>query len=299
MAPNGAMRALLFILVLLLEGCAFSQLREDLSEFYADPEALTGQVFARGAAHVAHIDAPGFTVDYGRMGLWQPVSFVKEKRGGVYFLEPYDAAKIPVLLVHGAGGTPQDWRYFIERLDRSRYQVWAYYYPTGLPMDVSAAWLNSIVRALHARYGFQQLYVAGHSMGGLVARRFIALNSQSYVKLLVTFVTPWDGVPFARLGASLGVYAIPSWRDLVPGSAFLRAVQSEKLPAGVQHHLFFGYREEGDAFDSDGVITVSSQRERHIERAATQVHGFRTDHSAILDDAAVFRRFAGLLAGFN
>ena len=293
------MRAVLLVLVLLLEGCAFSQLREDLTEFYADPEALTGQVFARGAAQLAQLDAPGFTLDYGRMGLWQPVSFVKEKRGGVYFLEAYDAAKIPVLFVHGAGSTPQDWRYFIERLDRARYQVWAYYYPTGLPMDVSAAWLNSIVSALHARYGFQQLVVAGHSMGGLVARRFIALNSQDYVKLLVTFATPWDGVPFARLGASLGVYAIPSWRDLVPGSAFLSAVQSERLPAAVQHHLFFGYREDGDAYDGDGVVTVSSQREPAIEAAAAQVHGFRTDHSGILDDAAVFKRFAALLDGFN
>lgn len=298
------MRALLLIAILVLEGCAFSQLREDLSEFYADPESLSGQVFARGAAQVAALDAPGFTIDYGRMGLWQPVSFVKEKRGGVYFLEPYDAAKIPVLLVHGAGGTPQDWRNVIERLDRSRYQIWAYYYPTGLPMDVSAAWLNSIVSALHARYGFQQLVVAGHSMGGLVARRFIALNAQNaranpYIKLLVTFATPWDGVPFARLGASLGVYAIPSWRDLVPGSTFLRAVQAETLPEGVKHHLFYGYREDGDPFDSDGVISVSSQRERHIERAAAGVYGFRTDHSAILDDAAVFQRFAGVLASFN
>ena len=293
------MRALLFILILVLEGCAFSQLREDLSDFYADPTALAGEVFARGAAQIAQLDAPGFTLDYGRMGLWQPVSFMREKRGGVYFLEPYDAAKIPVLFVHGAGSTPQDWRYFIEHLDRSRYQAWAYYYPTGLPIDVSADWLNRIVTSLHARYGFQQLFVAGHSMGGLVARRFIALNGQDYVKLLVTFVTPWDGVPFARLGASLGVYAIPSWRDLVPGSAFLRAMQTEALPPAVKHHLFFGYRESGDAYDSDGVITVMSQREERIEAAAAQVHGFRTDHSAILDERAVFERFVGVLAGFN
>lgn len=293
------MRTLALVLVLLLEGCAFSQLREELSEFYADPAALTGEVFARGAAQIARLDAPGFTFDYGRMGLWQPVSFVKEKRGGIYFLEAYDPAKIPVLFVHGAGSTPQDWRYFIERLDRSRYQAWAYYYPTGLPMDVSADWLNRIVTALHARYGFQQLFVAGHSMGGLVARRFVSLNAQPYVKLLFTFATPWDGVPFARLGASLGVYAIPSWRDLVPGSAFLQALQSEALPAGVEHHLFFGYREDAGPYDSDGVITVSSQRESRIEAAAAQVHGFKTDHSGILDDAAVFARFAGLLAGFN
>jgi pimeloyl-ACP methyl ester carboxylesterase len=294
------MRAAVIVVILLLQGCgAFSQLREDMSEFYADPAALAGELFAKGTAQIAALDAPGFTMDYGRMGLWQPVSFVKEKRGGVYFLEPYDPGKIPVLFVHGAGGTPLDWRYFIDRLDRTRYQAWAYYYPTGLPIDVSATWLNNIVTSLHARYGFQQLFVAGHSMGGLVARRFIALNAREYVKLLVTFATPWDGVPFARLGASLGVYAIPSWRDLVPGSVFLRTVQAEALPSSVKHHIFFGYREDGDPFDSDGVITVSSQREPRIEAAAAQVHGFKTDHSGILDDAKVFSRFNGVLAGFN
>ena len=291
------MRAFLIALVLFLNGCAFSQLREDLGEFYADPEALSGQVIAESAARVRPLD--DFAESFGRKGLWQPISFVKEKRGGIYLLEPYDPAKVPVLFIHGAGGTPQDWRHFIGNLDRTKYQAWVYYYPTGLPIELSASWLNNFVTELHARYGFRQLVVAGHSMGGLVARRFIALNSQDYVKGLVTFATPWGGVPAARLGASLGAYAIPSWRDLVPDSVLLRTVQAESLPPGVKHHLFFGYREGGDAFDSDGVISVSSQREAHIERAAAQVHGFRTDHSGILDDAAVFSRFAGVLAGFN
>lgn len=293
------MRPFLIALVLLLNGCAFTQLREDLDEYYANPAVLARQVTVVDGPQVAPLDAPGFIESFGRRGLWQPVSFVKEKRGGVYLLEPYDPARIPVLFVHGAGGTPQDWRYFVEHLDRTRYQAWAYYYPTGLPIDLSASWLNSFVTELHARYAFKQLVVVGHSMGGLVARRFIALNSQDYVKGLVTFATPWGGVPFARFGASLGAYAIPSWRDLVPDSIFLRAVQAESLPPAVKHYLFFGYRESGDAFDSDGVITVSSQREARIERAAAQVHGFRTDHSGILDDAAVFRRFAGVLAGIN
>lgn len=293
------MRAILIAAILALQGCAFSQLREDLSEFYADPQGLAGQVIAEGAPQVKPLAE--ILEDHGRLGLWRPLSFVKERRARIYLLEPYDPARVPVLFVHGAGGSPQDWRYFIENLDRSRYQAWVYYYPTGMPMELSALWLKSSLGALRAQHGFRQLVVTGHSMGGLVARRAIALDahaSEPYETMLVTFATPWGGVPFARLGASLGVYAIPSWRDLVPDSVFLRSVQAEALPS-VQHHLFFGYRENGDTFDSDGVIAVSSQREEHIERAAAQIHGFRTDHSAILDDAAVFGRFAGVLAGFN
>jgi pimeloyl-ACP methyl ester carboxylesterase len=296
------LRATLIAAIIVLQGCAFSQLREDLSEFYANPEGVAAQVVAQAALLVNGLDAPGLAETYGRKGLWQPLSFVKEKRGGVYLLEAYDPGKVPVLFIHGAGGTPQDWRYFITHLDRSRYQAWVYYYPTGLPIDLSAAWLNNFITELHGRYGFARLAVAAHSMGGLVARRFLALNqgaAHGYATLLATFSTPFGGVPVARLGLTLGDYAVPSWRDLAPDSAFLRSLRTQPLPAGVHHHVFFGYRDDGADFDSDGVISVASQREQHIAASAARVHGFRTDHSDILDSAGVFKRFAALLAGFG
>lgn len=296
-------RAVLIAAVLLLQGCgAFSQLREELDELYSNPAMLARGVAVVEDAPVTPLDAPAFTGSYGRKGLWQPVSFIKEKRDGVYLLAPYDRAKVPVLFIHGAGGTPQDWRYFIERLDRTKYQAWVYYYPTGMPIELSALRLNRSVAALHAKYGFKQLVVTGHSMGGLVARRFIALSAgegQDYARLLVTFATPWGGVPFARIGIALAPQAIPSWKDLVPESDLLRSLQVAALPPAVKHHLFYGYRDRGDAFDSDGVITVASQLEEHVQAGAARTHGFKTDHSAILGDGAVFRRFASVLASLD
>ena len=35
---------------------------------------------------------------------WKPAEFFREVGGNVYFLEAYDATKIPVLFVHGAAG---------------------------------------------------------------------------------------------------------------------------------------------------------------------------------------------------
>ena len=292
------MRAIAILAVLLLHGCAFTQLREDLTEFYANPAGIVAQV--TGAPVLVHdLNAPALMERYGRKGLWQPLSFLKEKRGGVYLLEPYDANKIPVLFIHGAGGTPQDWRYFISKLDHKKYQVWIYYYPTGLPIDLSAGWLNSFVSELHRQYGFRQLAIAAHSMGGLVARRFIALTDgvagREYRTLLVTFSTPFGGVPIARLGLTLGSYAVPSWHDLAPESAFLRQLQAQPLPEGVRHHVFFGYQNDGGAFDSDGVISVASQ----LAAKGARPHGFFTDHSDILDSAPVFKSFASVLAGFD
>ena len=287
------------LILLLVQGCAFKQLREDLSDFYADPESVASRVVVDGPLQVSTLDAPAFTESVGRKGLWQPVSFIKEKRGGVYLLEAYDPAKIPVLFIHGAGGTPQDWRYFISQLDRSKYQVWVYTYPTGLPIDLSAGWLRSFVTELHRQYGFQRLAIAAHSMGGLVARRFIALDAgdagRAYRTLLATFSTPFGGVPAARLGLALGPYAVPAWRDLQPDSGFLRSLLTAALPASVHHHVFYGYREDGSSFDSDGVISVASQLAAKAEGA----HGFLTDHSDIIESAPVFKAFASVLAAFN
>jgi pimeloyl-ACP methyl ester carboxylesterase len=252
------MRTLALLLILLLQGCALAELREELDEFHANPE-----------------------------------------HSGLHAYEPYDPAKVPVLFIHGAGGSKGNWRRFIDRLDRTRYQPWAYTYPTGLPIEASAARLNQIVSQLHTTYRFRRLVVVGHSMGGLVGRRFIALNGRPYARELITFATPWDGVPIARMGATLGRFALPSWNDLVPGSVLLRTVQADDLALEVKHHIFFGYRERGDPYDSDGVISVASQREEHVEAQAWGVHGFKTDHSGIIDDPEVFRRFAALLAGFN
>ena len=292
--------ALIATLLALLQGCGFTLLRDDLSEFWSDPAVVTAEVLSEAPLQVSMLEAPGFTEQYARKGLWQPLSFIKEVHGGLYLLEPYDPARIPVLFIHGAGGTPLDFRFFIQNIDLAHFQVWVYYYPTGLPIETSAEWLDKFVSALHAKYRFEHLVVAAHSMGGLVARRFLALNApgHKYNALLATFSTPWGGVPFAKLGARFMAYSVPSWRDLSPDSVFLRQLHAESLPAGVQHHLFYAYRADGDETDSDGVITVASQLAGHKE-AGSQLHGFRTDHSAILDDASVFSRFAEVLAGFN
>jgi hypothetical protein len=150
--------------------------------------------------------------------------------------------KDPGALRARRGGTPQDWRYFIEHLDRSRYQPWVYYYPSGLPLEVSASWLNDVVMGLHARHGMQRLVVAAHSTGGLVARRFVVLNAkepgQDYVRRLITLATPWDGVAAAGIGAIYSPLVVPSWLDVAPDTCFVtrcgdarRKGDAERRPA--------------------------------------------------------------------
>ena len=102
------------------------------------------------------------------------MDFFKEVGGNIYFLDEYDAAKTPILFIHGAAGSPQDWKYFVEHLDGRRYQPWIFYYPSGASLDSMSYLLYWKLGNLQRRYHFNRLYQAAHSMGGLVARSFLA-----------------------------------------------------------------------------------------------------------------------------
>ncbi|TSA34761.1 MAG: alpha/beta fold hydrolase [Verrucomicrobiaceae bacterium] len=94
----------------------------------------------------------------------------------LYFLEPYDPHKIPVVLVHGLLSHPRMWRDVINELTAdpavsSRYQFWVFYYPTAWPIAYSAMRLREDLAAADKAVGKQKhIVLIGHSMGGLLAR---------------------------------------------------------------------------------------------------------------------------------
>ena len=53
-----------------------------------------------------NIDDPRFTEENASIGLWMPHHFLKKIGAGIYFLDPFDPNKIPVLFVHGVSGNP-------------------------------------------------------------------------------------------------------------------------------------------------------------------------------------------------
>jgi hypothetical protein len=117
-----------------------------------------------------------FSQEWADIGFWQPVIFLKEAGAGIYFLEPYDPKKIPILFLHGAAGTPRNFQYLAEKIDRDRYQPWFYHYPSGIQLEKISRFLNNLITTLHDDYQFKQLYMTAHSMGGLVSRSLIFKN---------------------------------------------------------------------------------------------------------------------------
>lgn len=91
-------------------------------------------------------------------------------------MEPFDPDKIPLVLVHGLISNPLMWRDVVNEIRandqlRNRYQVWAFFYPTGWPITFSASKLREEIHALEATFGnIDEMVFVGHSMGGLLTR---------------------------------------------------------------------------------------------------------------------------------
>lgn len=253
------------------------------------------------AGEIMDIDDPAYSAEQGRMGFWLPFEFFRELGANIYFLEPYDEKKIPVLLVHGAAGSPQDWRYFINNIDHSRYQIWIYYYPSGARLKALSELMSSKINELHQKYKFERLYVLAHSMGGHVARYTLTHESahKSYVKLFITISTPFGGEEMAKTGVEDSPAVIPSWKDMVPNSEFIKHSFSRNMPSIIKYYLFFGHKGNRNPLrpNNDSTVTLESMLDTRAQSEAIKVFGFNEDHISILNSPDVFSRYKAIQEG--
>ena len=177
------------------------------------------------------LDSPEFQeTDISTLGLFNPGGPIETKVKGLYMVEPYDPAKIPVLMVHGLWSSPTTWMEMFNDLRaypelRSKYQFWFYLYPTGQPFWFSAAQLrDSLAELRHtldpSRTNGQldQMVLVGHSMGGLVAKMQTLESNEDFWRILSDRefaelrASPEDK---ARLAKTVFFHANPSVRRVV------------------------------------------------------------------------------------
>ena len=250
---------------------------------------------------IADLDSVLFSSEYGRKAFWTPLEFFREVGGNVYFLEPYDPNRIPILFVHGAAGSPQDWRPFFEALDREKFQAWFFYYPSGASLNSMSHLLLWKLLNLQGRYRFSELYVAAHSMGGLVVRSLM-VNMGEIVPPVTTFVsisTPWGGEGRAETGVKYSPVVMPVWRDMQPDGPFITSLYDTEMPPTVEHYLLFGHKGSPGLLrpNNDKVVTLASQLDARAQREAKMVHGFDEDHVSILSSAPVLSQFNAIVEG--
>lgn len=223
-----------------------------------------------------------------REGMFQPLKFAAEGQMGLFMLQPFDPGKVPVVLVHGIGGSPRDWVDVIASIDKAHFQPWVFYYPSGASIGYSALVLSSAMDELRFRHPYADSVIVAHSMGGLVAMGSLNIATRegraAPAQLLVTISTPWLGNRAARWAQSAPTRALDSWLDIAPGSDFLDSVLDSPRPPGLCHTLFYGYG-GGSRFvkgENDGVVALSSVLAQAATSRADRVVGFAEDHESIL-----------------
>lgn len=250
---------------------------------------------------IADLDAAPFSAESGQRSYWTPIAGFHALGGNIYFLEQYDPARTPVLFVHGASGSAQDWRYFFEHLDRGKYQAWFFQYPSGAPLDAMAHLLHWKLQNLKLRYPVERLHIVAHSMGGLVVQRFLVDRAEEFPEIehFITLSTPWHGDARATLGVEHSPAVVPSWRDLQPDGVFVNRLFERPVPERISHSLLFGHRGGPSLLrpTSDGTVTLASQLRPEAQARAHVVMGFDEDHTSILSSPHVLREVARLLDG--
>jgi pimeloyl-ACP methyl ester carboxylesterase len=242
---------------------------------------------------VESVDDPIFAPEMGDLGVYKPNQFLARTQSWVYAVGPPDFKKTQVVLVHGIDGTPRDFREIVAKLDRSRYQIWLFFYPSGLGLDQLGLFLARVVAILakRAEQPDLQLALVAHSMGGLVGRRAVNELCRSgrppYLKIYVSFDTPYGGIEAVVGAEKRGQALVPSWRDIASDSDFLKRLHEAPLPQDLPFHLFFGWgtsNAHGPRPAGDGTIRLPSQLDPRAQAVATKMTGFGQTHVGILAD---------------
>lgn len=249
-----------------------------------------------------------FGPESGRRGLWEPMDFLNDQLAGIYFLEPYDGRKVPVLFVHGLGGYPQHFTTLIEELDKDRFQPWVYFYPSGFGMEGIANHLATLLSRVQVEYDVDEVAIVAHSMGGLVSRdailKYRQQSQRDCVRFFMSFSTPWSGDVDAAPVDDAPIQLPESLHDLNPASDYLRGLfwanedrtVQRRLPADAQYHLVLGFGMRGSrGVANDGSVTVASQARLEAQEQATTVRALDYSHIDILRSVEAVAHLNSLL----
>ncbi|MBL8913790.1 MAG: alpha/beta hydrolase [Archangium sp.] len=268
---------------LILDRKALLPVTLDLSHARSSPGGTVGEIVP--------LNDPRYEEDRVSEGMWTPFRATRRGDHGIHFLEPHQAGRLPVLFIHGINGSPRNFEKLIEHLDRTKYEPWVAYYPSGIRLPVLSQILAGLLIRLKESYDVPRIFIVAHSMGGLVARsalqQLAAKNQGALIAGLVTLDTPWGGHQSAATALEYVPEAVPSWIDMAPGSKFLKSLPEPRV--SVPHHLFFGVGGRISRYDenNDGVVTIESQLVRWAQDQAKSLTGFDESHMGMLQSAEV------------
>src|SRR5213592_2820020 len=164
-------------------------LRRPAKQPSATVQGKTRPLAANFSAPLSYYPPPANLMFAGLLGGFKATNYPAPT--GLYFLQPYDPARIPLVFVHGLFSTPFDWVKTINGLQadpeiRKHYQFWIFAYPTGNPILYSALRLREELAKADQLYPNHKPYVVvGHSMGGMLTHdQLVTVNQGMWDKAL-------------------------------------------------------------------------------------------------------------------
>src|SRR5947208_2731101 len=213
-------------------------LRRPAKQLTATVEGKVRPLNANFSAPISYFPPPGSLMLVGLLGGFRATEYPAPT--GLYFLQPYDPDRIPVVFVHGLFSTPWTWVKTINGLQadpeiRKHYQFWIFAYPTGNPILYSALRLREELAKADQLYPNHKPYVVvGNSMGGM-------LNHEQVVTVTEAM---WD--------KSLGQVAKSIFKENSGNSLIVRATTFRANPR-IKRVVFICTPHRGSDIASNGI----------------------------------------------
>lgn len=196
------------------------------------------------------------------------------------------AAGRPVVLVHGIGDNRSAFTILRRTLRRRGFGriVTVNYSPLTSDVRTAAAELGRHVERVCRQSGYEQVFLVGHSLGGIIARYYVqCLAGDDRVSTLVTLGSPHAGSQLARMAPLL------VGRQLRPNSELMRELAG---PARCSTRFVAIYSDRDEV-----VVPHRSARLDHPDLSVSrlQVHG--VGHLSLLVNSSVAHAIAAALTG--
>ncbi|MBI3128161.1 MAG: alpha/beta fold hydrolase [Candidatus Tectomicrobia bacterium] len=178
---------------------------------------------------------------------------------------PPSATGRPVILIHGMGMRGLALLPLALRLRREGRTVHLFtYWPPGRLIDGYARQLSMFIERIRQEHGYEELDLVAHSLGGLIARRYMQMNEGTHpIRRVVTIGTPHRGSELWRFS----IYA--SGRQLRPDGELLRSLDGAGLREGMGAVAIASTFDElvipndNARWERDGVINITVENLGH------------------------------------
>jgi pimeloyl-ACP methyl ester carboxylesterase len=115
---------------------------------------------------------------------------------GIFYMQPYEPDKIPIVLVHGTFSSPVAWAEMVNTLRADpvinrNYQIWNFFYDSGKRIGISAQELREALSAQVQKVdpegtnaALRRMVVIGHSQGGLLTKLTATDTGEAFVRMV-------------------------------------------------------------------------------------------------------------------